>query len=393
MLVGSSAHAGAGFGSSGGGNSSGVCACATTVLLVCTLVLVALSDHEPEIRSDYDNINRTCPMPSIFRSSSAVAGAFSTKRSVGNWEATVELGTRDADGDFQSSGYKFVVPCSYRVDRLGHDYELLDEHDEVVASVIAETFSWGWSLQVYDCGANLLASIEQKSLTRAGLELEIKDSGGRLAATTDYELHPIDGDKMNVRGVGAQQGTVLSTVTHKNFNLGGKQWDIVMNAVGAAGAAPGGDERVIAAVAAYMTWKDMDKGKGSFSGVCVYFVVALELASLPALAGIALCVFTLSKACVARCEEWRQTAVVDRSGTSVKNPMRMSRMSRTSSFELFTTVGELSTQQQLQQTDGVSSSPSPARNPRVLPLAPPARPPAAPTADTSTSWVGVAHDV
>ena len=83
MLVGSSAHAGAGFGSSGGGNSSGVCACATTVLLVCTLVLVALSDHEPEIRSDYDNINRTCPMPSIFRSSSAVAGAFSTKRSVG----------------------------------------------------------------------------------------------------------------------------------------------------------------------------------------------------------------------------------------------------------------------------------------------------------------------
>ena len=288
------------------------------------LLVSALSNPGPTIRSDYDD-NYTCPTPSLFRSSSDVTSTFSTKRSWGSWEATVDLGTRDADDDFQSAGYKFVVPCSYRVDRLGHDYDLLDENDEVVASVIADTFTYGWSLEVYDCGANLLASVEQQSLTRVGLELEIRDNTGNLAATTDYELGPINGDQLTVHGVGDQQGSILSTISHDTFQIGGQEWNIVMSAAdGADSAGPGGDERVIAAIAAYMTWKDMDEGKGSFSGVCTYFVVTLEV-------GIVLGVVATCTACAswwkrptARSRERKANATGNGVIKNVTNPLRMS---------------------------------------------------------------------
>jgi len=296
MLVGSSATFG--YSSSSSGNDSPVVTCATCFLLVCTLVLVGLSSDQPKVRSDYHD---TCPTPSLFRSSTDIAGSFSTKRSWGSWEATVELGSRDVDDDFQSSGYKFSVPCSYRIDRLGQDYDLLDDNDEVVASVIVETFTKGWALEVYDCGANLLATVQQQSLTRMGLELSIKDSGGKLAATTDYELHPVSGDKMHVYGVGDLQGTVLSTVTHNNFKLGGQEWDVVMGAAGVDDAGPGGDERVIAAITAYMTWKDLDGGTGSFSGVCTDIVSSLEVA-------IVLSVCGLATVCAGRCDKQEKIA-------------------------------------------------------------------------------------
>lgn len=322
MQVGSSAHIGVGSSSASEPNA---CTLAGCFAAVCMLLVAALSDSGPTIRSDYDD-GYTCPTPSIFRSSSDVTSTFSTKRSWGSWQATIDLGTRDADGDFQSAGYKFVVPCSYRVDRLGHDYDLLDENDEVVASVIADTFTYGWSLEVYDCGGNLLASVEQQSLTRIGLELEIKDNTGNLAATTDYELGPINGDQLIVHGVGDQQGTVLSTITHDTFRIGGQEWNIAMTATdGADSTGPGGDERVIAAIAAYMTWKDMDKGKGSFSGVCTYFVVILEV-------GVVLGVLATCTACASWCEQ--STAKSNGGIKSTTNPMRMSALERPLSNDL-----------------------------------------------------------
>lgn len=314
MRVGSSAHIGIGSFSTSEPNA---CAYAGCFAAVCGLLVAALSDSGPTIRSDYDD-GHTCPTPSIFRSSSDVTNTFSIKRSWGSWEATIDLGTRDADDDFQSAGYKFVVPCSYRVDRLGHDYDLLGENDEVVASVTAETFTYGWSLEVYDCAANLLASVEQQSLTRVGLELEIKDNTGNLAATTDYELGPVSGDQLTVNGVGDQQGTVLSTITHDTFRMGGQEWNIVMSAAdGADSAGPGGDERVIAAIAAYMTWKDMDDGKGSFSGVCTYFVGTLEV-------GVLLGVVATCTVCASWCQELKSKGIGNGGSRSTKNPMRMS---------------------------------------------------------------------
>jgi len=350
MRVGSSASFGY-TSSSSDDSSSAAVLCARFLLLGCSIFLVWLSSHEPDLRSDYNDTNYTCPTPSLFRSSSDIAGSFATKRSYGSWEATVELGNRDADDDFESSGYKFVVPCSYRIDRLGHDYDLLDDDDEVVASVIVDVFTRGWSLEIYDCGANLLATVEQQSLTRMGLELNIKDSSGSLAATTDYELHPVSGDQMHVHGVGDLQDTVLSTVTHNTFKLGGQEWNVVMNDAGADDAGPGGDERVIAAIATYMTWKDLDNGKGSFAGVCTYIVVSLELA-------IVLGVFGLATVCAGRWKEWRAqpTPVVDRSAkqkkltsdagrTIARNPLR------TSSTELQRQLSN-----ELEQPDLIASS-------------------------------------
>jgi len=347
MRIGSSASFGYSSSSSSDDTPTLVAKC---LLLVCSLVLVALSSHAPDVRSDYDDTNHTCPTASLFRSSSDIAGSFTTKRSYGSWEATVELGSRDADDDFEPSGYKFVVPCSYRVDRLGHDYDLLDDDGQVVASVIVDVFTRGWSLKIYDCGANLLATVKQQSLTRAGLELDIKDGSGNLAATTDYELHPISGDQMHVHGVGDLQDTVLSTLTHKTFKLGGQEWNVVMNSVGADDAGPGGDERIIAAIAAYMTWKDLDGGKGSFAGVCTYVVVSLELV-------IVLGVFGLATVCAGRWKEWsaRSTLAVDCSAKQkkltsdagrrmVRNPLQ------TCSVELHRPLSN-----ELEQPDGVAS--------------------------------------
>lgn len=347
MRVGSSAHFGA-SGRSSKNSEPNLYTYAACFLVICTLIGVALIDQEPDVRSDYETLNHTCPEPSFFRSSDEVASSMTAKRSVGSWEATIDLGVRDPDGDFQASGFKFVVPCSFRVDRLGHDFYLLDSGDEVVASVLAHTFTKGWSFEVYDCGAKLLASVEQQSWTRAGLELDIKDSSGTLSATTDYELHRISGDKLLVHGSGDQQGTLLSTITHDR-SITGKEWNIVMNDAGEGDAGPGGDERVLAAIASYMTWKDMDGGKGSFSGVCIYFIVPLELA-------IVLVVLALSKVCVSRWRDHRarpsrtvnkhcttskgKAASDDR--TIVRNPLRMSELQRPLSNELDQSDGIIS---------------------------------------------------
>lgn len=345
MLVGSSAHYGVGGSAriSANDRESNKYTCFLIVVLVLSLMMVAMMEHNPKVRPDYDTSNYTCPTPSFFRSSSEDAGSFATKRSVGSWEATVELGGRDADSDFLSSGYKFVVPVSWRIDRLGHDFYLLDDNDDLVASVIVDALTKGWSFAIYDCGAQLLASVEQQSWTRAGLELDIRDNIGNLAATTSYELHPISGDRMNVHAVGDQQDTVLSTITHDR-SLSGKEWNIFMNSV-EGDAGPGGDERVLAAIASYMTWKDLDKGKGSFSGVSVYFIVPLELA-------IVFGVLKLFQNCVVRCREGKVRSRTDAASTKqhcktnnyqdssdnawkvVRNPLRVSELQRPLSNEL-----------------------------------------------------------
>jgi len=294
MKVGSAAHFG--YNTSGGGEPSNTGARAVLCLLACALALVALAcdipDTEPEPeppepepepeppRAGFEaaGSSDSCPVPS-FGSASDGDSTFSTKRSWGSWDATVDLGTRVGDDGFSESGYKLVVPCSWRYDRLGRDYDLLDRNDELVASVIADSFAWGWSLEIYDCAANLLASVKQESLTRAGLELEIKDASGQLAAAADYELHPISGDVLTVRGVGGdRQDAVLSTATHAPYELGGTEWSVVMHAATATAAGPGGDTRVVSSIVAYMVWKDRDDGKGDFAGVCQQIVIFFELA-------------------------------------------------------------------------------------------------------------------
>ena len=42
---------------------------------------------------------------------------------------------------------------------LGHNFLLLGDEDELLASVDADPFSWGWSLGVYDCHGELLARV------------------------------------------------------------------------------------------------------------------------------------------------------------------------------------------------------------------------------------------
>ena len=101
-----------------------------------------------------------------------------------------------------------------------------------------------WSLEVYDCGAKLLATVTEQR--------DIKDSSSNLAATIATDRHyPLFGrDQVSVYVHAVRAGDpVLSTIT-QNWKGG---LDIVMNAAG-ADAGPGGDERVIAAIAAYMTW-------------------------------------------------------------------------------------------------------------------------------------------
>jgi hypothetical protein len=297
MKVGSAAHFG--YNTSGGGELSNTGACAVFGWLVCALALVALDGQTPDTRAGFEaaGSSDSCPVPS-FGSASDGDSTFSTKRSWGSWDATVDLGTRVGDDGFSESGYKLVVPCSWRYDRLGRDYDLLDRNDELVASVIADSFAWGWSLEIYDCAANLLASVKQESLTRAGLELEIKDASGQLAAAADYELHPISGDVLTVRGVGGdRQDAVLSTATHAPYELGGTEWSVVMHAATATAAGPGGDTRVVSSIVAYMVWKDRDDGKGDFAGVCQQIVIFFELA-------VFLFLFMLCSALCKSCAVW-----------------------------------------------------------------------------------------
>ena len=255
--------------------------CAGCLVVVFNLALAGMSSNEPSVRSDYGEIDGTCPAPSLFRSSSDVASSFATNPRLFAWKKTVELGRRDADDNFQPSGYKLVdQTCSFLPGRPS--FHLLDGDDEVVASVVSIRGLSKMSLEVYDCGANLLATVRKHHLSIGYLALDIKDNSNNLSATIVYDRNLISGDQMNIYGVGDLQDKVLSTITHSHS---GHQWSIVMNANG-EDVGPGGDERVIAAIATYVIWDQLKRD--GFSDVCNFSIVWLEISGAILLSGLGL---------------------------------------------------------------------------------------------------------
>ena len=256
-----------------GATIQGNCLGLSFALLIFTLIAVsrAFFEFEPPTRDGISDGSR-CPAlpstPALDGGGAAWNQTFTTKRSVGSWLGTVELGAGIAD-TFASSGWQFVIPCGWRVDALGRDFELHDAGGDLVASVAVDPLSWGWDFVVYDCVGEVISEVRQSSVTRLGQELEISDATGIAQAATDYTISVTSVNVITLTG-SSGQGVIGSLSGGNSVKTIGTEWRCLTS------GQKGADPRVLGAIAAFATWKD--KGKhGDFTGICQTVVFTGEL--------------------------------------------------------------------------------------------------------------------
>ena len=211
--------------------------------------------------------------------------AFKAKRHYGAWEASVGLST--IGGDMETPDFRALVPCTWYTGRRGHEFVLLgtgattgDDDDGIVASIDPDPFSWGWSIEIFDCTGALLAKVEERMDTLM-LDLTITAPDGTLLANCEREILSM-APGWTFRN---SSGAVVARAVDELVVVGTKEWSLY-----ATSAENGGlDERILAALASYKTWKDKSCGKncrGDFNGVCGGFLKVVELMLIATLCSV-----------------------------------------------------------------------------------------------------------